>query len=238
MNKQTLLQLLAISFVFLHGTSYPFPFIGTVHLPDKQLDLPGIYCNGYRIPVETCKQKDNVVTLFEIDEQRTAPKISLILVAGAVKLVAKCSKQGKTIPSCLMVPKETEYQYFELKPIKATSSEQDQEEQPAENFTWSIEEKFLVENGRIPDDKTIIMLLAPSMFDGFENVTWAFNDNLIKLPAIKTKREKNTVKKMAIRLKMASIEMNAFHEPLPKNVKIRHGQHNLTITKAALNQCL
>lgn len=232
MNKpvQSLLFILALCMPI---STYSMPYIGTIDL-NSSVDLPGIYYDGYRICTERSKQAFKTIASFEIEESRNIDTINLLIINGPVKVATTCTNGSKSIPSCLVVPTTTTYSFYQLtKKIVANIDEDGKRE---EQLTWDIQESQLDSSRQLPEDHTLILLFDPALIEKIENTTWDIEDNAIKLPTIVVKNSAEDVQSMAIRLKLASIEMNAFHEPMDLDINVRHRQQNLTVTKAISKQ--
>ena len=213
---------------------HSIPYVGTIEFPVgmSNSEWPGVYCNGFSIPVEVYTHPSTVAS-FEIESEQSKDTscFSLLFVAEAIDPTCHDAQRG--IPACLNVPAPVAYRYVELVQTEVVGDVQSPEEKSdVHMMTWKINDKKL-ENGHVPE-RSVIILIDPSLVI-LENVQWDILDNFISLPKINIKHEKDLVERM-VRLQFAKVKMNGIHERLRPKMDIRLRPSGVTVCKKS--QCL
>src|SRR3990172_12491127 len=124
------------------------PYMGTITFPANFTisECPGVYCNGYAIPVEMSTHPRTVAS-FAIESEPGARRISLLFVADAVEPTCHDTQRG--IPSCLRVPSHGSYRHVELTQTEICSGDK-KEKSDTCVMTWKMHEKPL-EKQQVPE---------------------------------------------------------------------------------------
>lgn len=219
--------------VLIKSSLCAIPYVGMITFPPTftTSEYPGIYCNGYSIPVEIYTHPHTSASFSIEGEQGSAQKISILFVSKAVE--PSCGASKSSIPSCLRVANNISYRYIELTQ-KELCTDNEKEQNDKCLMTWKIDETTL-KNRQIPE-KTIIILIDPSLVE-MKNVEWDILDNFISLPEVNIKNVGDLDSRM-IRLQFDKVKMNGLHERLKPAVDIKPRQTNLIIRQKCVNQCL
>ncbi len=180
------------------------PFIGKIKFPQAVRTIPALsgYYEGQRFAINNCDSSNKQNVCFQINESPSCNTLGIVFTSKVIP-----TGTNKHILA-LKIPSKVDYAFYQLSKISVIN-----DMGTDCRYCWKIEKQDLNNNKDLPKN-TIIILLNPEFIKSLHTKAWKTDDHFACLPTIMISQKKGIDKKIqkaAISLKLAAMDVNAFH---------------------------